>query len=327
MPVFALDDPADAAAEVKQASSDRLWVIRPLGKKAQPALKPGQGHAHHHRRPAGALRLREAVNTVTRDLEVRLDPPRVGVVSLHHFLNLGGAEFVVLRATPPDVNAGVRVGELSFPAFPGQPRRPHRSGAAGGVLRPALRPGRRRPGHRLRPRRGRQRSDGARWTASRSPSAFSARGSRSTDASSTASCRPSPRTRRRSAHRRHRRRPAAGVPDHQPRPAPAEQPDDRGAGGQDRARDAVAGGVLAARQHPGRVALRRLPHLLLQGQGDRPADAPRLRPRLDPAGAGDRRRTAASSSTPTISASTATASSSITAWACSRSTRTCRRWT
>jgi murein DD-endopeptidase MepM/ murein hydrolase activator NlpD len=56
---------------------------------------------------------------VTRDLEVRLDPPRVGVVSLHHFLNLGGSEFVVLRATPTDVQAGVRVAEQTFPAFPG----------------------------------------------------------------------------------------------------------------------------------------------------------------------------------------------------------------
>ena len=40
-------------------------------------------------------------------------------MSLHHFLNLGGSEFVVLRATPPDVQAGVRVGDLSFAAFPG----------------------------------------------------------------------------------------------------------------------------------------------------------------------------------------------------------------
>ena len=32
---------------------------------------------------------------------------------------LGGSEFVVLRATPPDVAAGVRVGTTSFSAFPG----------------------------------------------------------------------------------------------------------------------------------------------------------------------------------------------------------------
>jgi murein DD-endopeptidase MepM/ murein hydrolase activator NlpD len=63
--------------------------------------------------------LREAVSSVTRDVTVRLEPPRVGIISLHHFLNLGGSEFVVLRATPPDVGAGVRVGPVSFPAYPG----------------------------------------------------------------------------------------------------------------------------------------------------------------------------------------------------------------
>jgi hypothetical protein len=50
--------------------------------------------------------LRTVNSRVTRTLEVRLDPPRVSVVSIHHFINLGGAEFVVLRATPEDVEAG-----------------------------------------------------------------------------------------------------------------------------------------------------------------------------------------------------------------------------
>ena len=63
--------------------------------------------------------LRTASTTITRDLQVRLDPPRVSVVSIHHFINLGGAEFIVLRATPPDVQAGIRVGDAEYPAYPG----------------------------------------------------------------------------------------------------------------------------------------------------------------------------------------------------------------
>jgi murein DD-endopeptidase MepM/ murein hydrolase activator NlpD len=63
--------------------------------------------------------VRHTETTVARDLEVRLEPPRVGVLSLHHFVNHGGAEFVVFRATPADVSAGARVGDVSFPAFPG----------------------------------------------------------------------------------------------------------------------------------------------------------------------------------------------------------------
>jgi len=49
---------------------------------------------------------------------VRLDPPRVAVVSMHHFVNHGGSEMVVYRVTPPDVESGVRVGDLTYPGFP-----------------------------------------------------------------------------------------------------------------------------------------------------------------------------------------------------------------
>jgi murein DD-endopeptidase MepM/ murein hydrolase activator NlpD len=123
IPIFSLDGAsggsADAEAQVKQASSDRLWVIRPLGKTAQPAIVAGKATLTVTAARPVLFGFRDAVSTVTRDLEVRLDPPRVGVVSLHHFLNLGGSEFVVLRATPTDVQAGVRVADQTFPAFPG----------------------------------------------------------------------------------------------------------------------------------------------------------------------------------------------------------------
>ena len=63
--------------------------------------------------------LRTVRRQEVRDLEVRLDPPRVAVVSIHHFINLGGAEFAVLRATPPDVEAGVQIGDTRYPFYPG----------------------------------------------------------------------------------------------------------------------------------------------------------------------------------------------------------------
>ena len=119
MPVFALDDASGAAGDVKQASSDRLWVIRPLGKATQPQLAAGPATLTVTAGRPVLFGWREAVTTVTRELTVRLEPPRVAVLSTHHFLNLGGSEFVVLRATPPDVAAGVKVGGTSFPAFPG----------------------------------------------------------------------------------------------------------------------------------------------------------------------------------------------------------------
>lgn len=69
---------------------------------------------------------------LNRELTARMDPPRVSVVSIHHFINLGGAEFVVLRATPEDVEAGILVGNVRFRAYPG---------SAAGISDPAVRVG------------------------------------------------------------------------------------------------------------------------------------------------------------------------------------------
>ena len=76
--------------------------------------------------------LRTVSSHERRELLVRLDPPRVSVVSIHHFINLGGAEFVVLRATPEDVEAGVQVGDARYRLYPG---------SAVGITDPAMRVG------------------------------------------------------------------------------------------------------------------------------------------------------------------------------------------
>jgi murein DD-endopeptidase MepM/ murein hydrolase activator NlpD len=93
-------------------------ITVPLGKAAQPTLVNGAATLRISAAREVLYGLRTASTTVTRELTVRLDPPRVAVLSLHHFINLGGAEFVVLRATPPDVQAGVRVGDAEYPAYP-----------------------------------------------------------------------------------------------------------------------------------------------------------------------------------------------------------------
>ena len=49
---------------------------------------------------------------------MRLEPPRIAVVSTHHYVNHGGSEMVVYRATPADVVSGVRVGDVEYPGFP-----------------------------------------------------------------------------------------------------------------------------------------------------------------------------------------------------------------
>jgi len=62
--------------------------------------------------------IRQAESTATRDVQVRLDPPRAEVLSTFHYVNVGGSEFVVYRATPADVESGVRVGDIEYRGYP-----------------------------------------------------------------------------------------------------------------------------------------------------------------------------------------------------------------
>jgi murein DD-endopeptidase MepM/ murein hydrolase activator NlpD len=108
---------------------DRVRITRPVGKQALPELHSGPA-AVRVRATRPVLRgLRQVSSEATRQIQVRLDPPRVSVVSTHHFINLGGSEVIVYRAAPADVDSGVRVGDVTYPGFRG-------SGA--GLTDPAL---------------------------------------------------------------------------------------------------------------------------------------------------------------------------------------------
>jgi murein DD-endopeptidase MepM/ murein hydrolase activator NlpD len=117
MPVFALGQPAEAA--MKQDTAERIYVMRPIGKRAIPELQEGAARIVVHASRPVLRGLRQAESTSVRDVQVRLQPPRVAVLSTHHYVNHGGAELLVYRATPPDVASGVRVGERMYPGFPG----------------------------------------------------------------------------------------------------------------------------------------------------------------------------------------------------------------
>ena len=114
-PVFAVNPNSPAGGK---DPADRLIVMRPIGKQAIPDLKSGPARIVVHAARPVLYGLRHAESTATRDVEVRLEPPRVAVLSTFHYINLGGSEFAVFRATPEDVQAGVRVGDKEYPAFP-----------------------------------------------------------------------------------------------------------------------------------------------------------------------------------------------------------------
>jgi murein DD-endopeptidase MepM/ murein hydrolase activator NlpD len=122
VPLFALDSapgaPASTDASVTQVDRDQMRISRPLGKQSVPELQSGAARVVVTATRPSFLNLRQLTSTASKDFQVRLEPPRIAVVSTHHYVNHGGSEMVVYRATPADVASGVRVGNVEYPGYP-----------------------------------------------------------------------------------------------------------------------------------------------------------------------------------------------------------------
>lgn len=116
IPLFSLEAPQSGS--IAQSDADHLRVTRPFGKQGVPELQQGPARIVVTASRASWLSLRTVESSATRDLQVRLEPPRVAVLSTHHYVNHGGAEMVLYRATPPDVQSGVRVGDVEYAGYP-----------------------------------------------------------------------------------------------------------------------------------------------------------------------------------------------------------------
>jgi murein DD-endopeptidase MepM/ murein hydrolase activator NlpD len=116
--VYALDQRMAAPATASQKPAETLYVMRGIGKEVASLLKPGPARIVVVAARPVLFGLREVETTETRDVQVRLEPPRVAVLSTFHYINHGGSEFVVYRATPEDVESGVRVGDIEYRGYP-----------------------------------------------------------------------------------------------------------------------------------------------------------------------------------------------------------------
>ncbi|PYQ98300.1 MAG: hypothetical protein DMF96_11265 [Acidobacteria bacterium] len=105
-------------AVVTHVDRTQLRVSRPIGKQSLPELRSGPARVVVTATRPSLLNLRPLTSTATRDFQVRLEPPRIAVLSTKHYLNHGGSEMVVYKTTPADVASGVRVGELEYAGFP-----------------------------------------------------------------------------------------------------------------------------------------------------------------------------------------------------------------
>jgi murein DD-endopeptidase MepM/ murein hydrolase activator NlpD len=115
-PVFSLDRTGEAS--VTQDTAERIYVMRPVGSREFPELKEGPARIRAVASRPAIYGIRQVSTEVVHEVQVRLQPPRVAVMSNFHFINHGGSEFVVYRAAPDDVVSGVRVGDIEYPGFP-----------------------------------------------------------------------------------------------------------------------------------------------------------------------------------------------------------------
>ena len=106
-------DPASA----KALGDGRYEINARVGKAAVPAITSGPARLEVVAARPGTWGLRTLTSRASRDVTVRLTPPRVTVLSTHHYINAGGTEMVVYRVDPQDVASGVRVGDLEYPGY------------------------------------------------------------------------------------------------------------------------------------------------------------------------------------------------------------------
>jgi murein DD-endopeptidase MepM/ murein hydrolase activator NlpD len=115
-PLFSLA--SAGAAEIKQESGDRVRITRTISREVVPDLKTGAARIIVTATRPVLRGWRKTQTTATRDVQVRLEKPTIAVLSTKHYINLGGSEMVVYRASPADVESGIQVGDLTYPGYP-----------------------------------------------------------------------------------------------------------------------------------------------------------------------------------------------------------------
>jgi hypothetical protein len=113
-----VDRGAPPAPTGQALAPDRVRLSQTLSRETVPGLQSGPGRVIVTASRPVLYGTRDLETVVARDVEVRLERPRLAVLSTHHYINQGGAEMVVYRVTPEDVRSGVMVGEVMYPGYP-----------------------------------------------------------------------------------------------------------------------------------------------------------------------------------------------------------------
>ena len=116
LPLFSLDDPKSAT--VTKADDHHLKVTRPFGRQSIPELRQGPARIVVRATRPSLFNLRMLSANTSKDIQIKLEPPSLSVMSTHHYVNHGGSELVVYRVAPPESQSGVRVGTFEYPGYP-----------------------------------------------------------------------------------------------------------------------------------------------------------------------------------------------------------------
>jgi murein DD-endopeptidase MepM/ murein hydrolase activator NlpD len=116
--IYTMTDGQVAGEGVKLDGPDTLRITRTIRKQAIPDLKTGPARIVVTASRPVLRGWRTLESAASHDVQVRLERPQVSIVSSKHYVNLGGSEMVVYRATPADVTSGVLVGNIEYPGYP-----------------------------------------------------------------------------------------------------------------------------------------------------------------------------------------------------------------
>lgn len=111
-------------AHVTNDGPERVRVTHVIGRDTVPSIATGPARIVVTATRPVLFGWRQTTTTEARDVEVRLQPPTLAVLSTHHYVNQGGAEMVVYRVSPADAESGVVVGDIEYPGYPASGARP-----------------------------------------------------------------------------------------------------------------------------------------------------------------------------------------------------------
>ena len=116
--LYSMENGQPSGDGVKLDGPDKLIISRTLGKETVPGLQTGPARITVTASRTALHGIRTLQSSASHDVQVRLERPQVSIVSSKHYINLGGSEMVVYRATPADVTSGVLVGDIEYPGYP-----------------------------------------------------------------------------------------------------------------------------------------------------------------------------------------------------------------